>query len=185
VGVHVWGDPVLPDEFDGHVSARPGDVLSAFAADCIPMLLVDPVRRVIAAAHAGWRGTVGEVAVATLRTLVERFASSPADVRVALGPSIGPCCFEVGDEVVAAFRARFGDLPGLVVDGPAKQHVDLRVATRTQLERAGIAPAHLDADPPCTRCHPERFFSYRRDGVAGGVHMGFIALDGYGEARLR
>jgi len=97
-------------------------------------------------------------------------------IRVALGPSIGPCCFEVGPEVVAAFREAFGDLPGLVVAGPAKDHVDLRVAMRASLERAGVHPAHIDDRPPCTRCEPARFFSYRRDGQAGGVHMGFIGL---------
>jgi copper oxidase (laccase) domain-containing protein len=97
-------------------------------------------------------------------------------IRVALGPSIGPCCFEVGPEVVAEFRAAFGDLAGLVVAGPHKDHVDLRVAMRAALERAGVAPDAIDDAPPCTRCNPDRFFSYRRDGKAGGMHMGFIGL---------
>jgi copper oxidase (laccase) domain-containing protein len=117
-------------------------------------------------------------------------------IRVALGPSIGSCCFEVGPEVVAAFRDALGDVPGLVVAGPHKDHfrdalgdvpglvvagphkdhVDLRVATRAILERAGVAPDHIDDRPPCTRCEPERFFSYRRDGRAGGIHMSFIGL---------
>jgi hypothetical protein len=73
-------------------------------------------------------------------------------------------------------RALVGDLPGLVVAGPHKDHVDLRVATRAILERAGVAPDHIDDRPPCTRCEPERFFSYRRDGRAGGIHMSFIGL---------
>src|SRR6185436_12657422 len=81
-------------------------------------------------------------------------------VRVALGPSIGPCCFEVGPEVVAAFRAAFGELPDMVVAGPRKDHVDLRVATRAVLERAGVRPDAIDDRPPCTRCEAERFFSY-------------------------
>ena len=97
-------------------------------------------------------------------------------IRVALGPSIGPCCFEVGPEVVAAFRDALGEVPGLVVAGPHKDHIDLRVATRTILERAGVAPDHIDDRPPCTRCEPERFFSYRRDDRAGGIHMSFIGL---------
>ena len=97
-------------------------------------------------------------------------------MRVALGPSIGPCCFEVGPEVVAAFRAKLGDVPGLVVRGPAKDHVDLRVALVASLERAGVRAEHVDATPPCTKCHPARFFSYRRDGTDGGVHMGFIGM---------
>jgi hypothetical protein len=178
-GVNVWvvGDPAPePAEFDGLVSDRPGDVLGAFAADCIPMLFADPVRGVAGAAHAGWRGTVGGVARNVVDVMHARFGSKPGDVRAALGPSIGPCCFEVGPEVVAAFREALGEVPGLVVAGPKKDHIDLRVATRSILERAGVRAEHIDAAPPCTRCDAERFFSFRRDGQEGGVHMGFIGL---------
>jgi hypothetical protein len=98
------------------------------------------------------------------------------NIRVALGPSIGPCCFEVGPEVVAQFRDAYGELPALVVPGPVKEHIDLRVATRAVLERAGVLPHHIDDRPPCTKCDGERFFSYRRDGRDGGVHMAFIAM---------
>ncbi len=177
-GTSVWrvGEPLAEDaQFDGLVCDRPGPVLGAFAADCIPILFADPVTGVCGAAHAGWRGTVAGVAL----RVVARMADAGAEarhVRVALGPSIGPCCFEVGSEVVAEFVAALPDLPGLVVDGPRKQHVDLRRATRAQLEGAGLAPEHIDDRPPCTRCEPERFFSYRRDGAQGGVHMGFIGI---------
>ncbi len=179
-GTNVWrvGEP-LPDpaEFDGLVSDRAGVVLGAFAADCIPIVFADPVANVCGACHSGWRGTVAGVA----RRVVERMGevgSTPGDVRVVLGQSIGPCCFEVGDEVVDEFVAAFGDVEGLVIDGPRKHHVDLRVATRAVLEAAGVRPEHIDSDPPCTKCAPDRFFSYRRDGQAGGVHMGFIGLRG-------
>jgi YfiH family protein len=177
-GTRVWqvGEP-LPDppEFDGLVTDRAGPVLGAFAADCIPILFADPRARVIGACHAGWRGTVAGVAPNVLARMIE-LGARPADVRVALGPSIGPCCFEVGPEVVDAFRAAFGDVPGMVVRGPNKDHIDLRRAMRASLERAGVAPAHIDDAPPCTKCEAERFFSYRRDGMEGGVHMGFILM---------
>jgi hypothetical protein len=177
-GTNVWrvGEPIPdPAEFDGLVCDRPGAVLGAFAADCVPLLFAEPDARVCGAAHAGWRGTVAGVAERVVVRLVE--LGGRADrIRVALGPSIGPCCFEVGPEVVAAFRERFGDLPGLVVQGPQKQHVDLRIALGAALERAGVRRDHIDAAPPCTRCNPDRFFSYRRDGLAGGVHMAFIGL---------
>jgi YfiH family protein len=150
-------------------------VLGAFAADCIPILFADPVARVIGAAHAGWRGTVGGVARNVVARMVE-LGSQAGDIRVALGPSIGACCFEVGPEVVAEFREAMGDVPGMVVAGPKKDHIDLRVASRTVLERAGVAPEHIDDRPPCTRCEGDRFFSYRRDGREGGVHMAFIAM---------
>lgn len=175
-GTAVWqvGQP-MPDEFDGMVVDRPGPVLGAFAADCIPLLFADPDARVCGAAHAGWRGTAAGMAPGVVARMVALGAHAAA-IRVALGPSIGPCCFEVGPEVAAAFRAALGEVPGLVVAGPAKDHVDLRVASRTLLERAGVRPEHIDDSPPCTRCNPERFFSYRRDGQAGGVHMGYIGL---------
>ena len=177
-GTAVWrvGEPLADGaEFDGLVCDRPGAVLGAFAADCIPILFADPVARVCGAAHAGWRGTVAGVARNVIARMAEAGARA-ADVRVALGPSIGPCCFEVGPEVVAEFHAAFGALPGLVVAGPRKEHLDLRVATRAVLERAGVAPAHIDDRPPCTRCEPARFFSYRRDGKDGGMHMAFIGV---------
>jgi hypothetical protein len=178
-GTRVWvvGDPAPdPPEFDILVDDRPGDVLGAFAADCIPIVFADPVARVVGAAHAGWRGTVAGAAPIAVRALEERFGARAADVRVALGPSIGPCCFEVGPEVVDAFRAALPGVDGLVVPGPHKDHIDLRLATRTLLERAGVRPEHIDDRPPCTRCDAERFFSFRRDGMEGGVHMGFVGI---------
>jgi len=177
-GADVWvvGEPVADDAtFDGLVTDRAGPVLAAFAADCIPILFADPDARVIAAAHAGWRGTVAGIATRAIARMCERGAR-PERIRVALGPSIGPCCFEVGPEVVAAFRDALGDVRGLVVRGPKKDHVDLRVATRAIVERAGVRPEHVDDRPPCTKCEAERFFSYRRDGMDGGVHMAFISL---------
>jgi YfiH family protein len=177
-GTSVWtvGEPLADGaEFDGLVCDRVGAVLGAFAADCIPLLFAEPDARVCGAAHAGWRGTVAGVA----RNVVDRMqalGARPDRIRVALGPSIGACCFEVGPEVVEAFRAAFGELAGMVVPGPRKDHIDLRVATRAVLERAGVRPADIDDRPPCTRCEPARFFSYRRDGQAGGVHMAFIGL---------
>jgi polyphenol oxidase len=189
-GTSVWtvGEPLADDaEFDGMVGDRAGVTLGAFAADCVPILFADPEARVIGAAHAGWRGTIGAAppdgttetpgTSAAANTIAKMIAlGARADrIRVALGPSIGPCCFEVGPEVVAQFRAALGDLPRLVVAGPRKDHLDLRVALRSVLERAGVRPGSIDASPPCTRCEAERFFSYRRDGK-GGVHMGFIGL---------
>jgi len=177
-GTSVWrvGDPEKgSEEFDGLVCDRPGAVLGAFAADCTPILFADPERRVVGAAHAGWRGTRDGVAQNVVARMVELGAAAAA-IRVALGPSIGPCCFEVGPEVVAEFTALLPGLPGMVVDGPRKQHIDLRRVQRALLEEAGVRPEHIDDTPPCTRCGPERFFSYRRDGTAGGIHMGFIGL---------
>jgi polyphenol oxidase len=178
-GTRVWfvGEELPePPEFDVLVTARPGDTLGAFAADCIPILFCDPKARVVAAAHAGWRGTVAGIAAIAVRAMSERHGAHAEDVRVALGPSIGPCCFEVGSEVVQAFEEALPNRPGVVVPGPNKPHIDLRVATRAFLEAAGVDPANIDSGPPCTKCNAEKFFSFRRDGQEGGVHMGFIGI---------
>jgi purine-nucleoside/S-methyl-5'-thioadenosine phosphorylase / adenosine deaminase len=177
-GTAVWtvGQPLAEGaEFDGLVCDRPGPVLGAFAADCLPLLFAEPDARICGAAHAGWRGTVAGIAGNVIGRMAE-LGARPERVRVALGPSIGPCCFEVGPEVVAEFRAAFGEVPGMIVPGPRKDHIDLRVATRAVLERAGVRADRIDDRPPCTRCEADRFFSYRRDGQAGGVHMAFIGL---------
>lgn len=177
-GVKVWtvGEPLPePPEFDGLVSATPGAVLGAFAADCIPLVFADANAKVCGAAHAGWRGTVDGVAKNVVAKMIALGARAE-DIVVALGPSIGPCCFEVGDEVVDAFTSALGQVPGLVVDGPVKKHIDLRVATIAILGTVGVTADRIDAAPPCTKCEGERFFSYRRDGMMGGVHMGYIAL---------
>ncbi|MBT8492408.1 MAG: peptidoglycan editing factor PgeF [Deltaproteobacteria bacterium] len=177
-GTRVWtvgGELPDPPEYDGLVTDQVGPVLGAFAADCVPIVFGDPDARVCGALHAGWRGTVNGAAVEVVKAM-KALGADPERIRVALGPSIGPCCFEVGPEVVAEFRSKLGEVAGLVVAGPNKEHIDLRIANRFLLERAGVAPEHIDDSPPCTKCNPERFFSYRRDGFLGGVHMGFIGL---------
>lgn len=177
-GTDVWRiEQEVSDEqtFDGLVSATPAKVLGAFAADCVPLIFADERARVCGAAHAGWRGTVGRVAVNVANEML-RAGAKIEDIKVALGPCIGPCCFEVGDDVVEPFVKAFPNAEGLVVDGPKKKHINLRVAQRLQLEEIGIRPANIDDTPPCTMCFADRFFSYRRDGQAGGVHMGYIGL---------
>ena len=165
---------------DGLCTDVPGVVLGVFVADCVPALLVDPRTGALAAVHAGWRGTVARVLPAAVRALGDEFGARPGNLRVALGPAIGPCCFEVGPEVVAAFEALFADARarGIVVPSPrgaaGKANVDLKAANRLLLERAGVAPAAIDAGPECTHCERARFFSFRRDGGATGQLMGLV-----------
>jgi polyphenol oxidase len=166
---------------DGLCSDRPDVAVAVFVADCVPALLVDPRTGAFAAVHAGWRGTLAGVLPAAVRALGEHFGARPSDLRVALGPAIGACCFEVGPEVVEAFEA---GLPGARAAGvilPAgqggrlKAHVDLKRANRRLLESAGVAPASIDAGDECTSCDHERFFSYRRDRGQTGQHLGFVS----------
>jgi YfiH family protein len=157
-----------------------GVVLGVFVADCIPAVLVDARTGAVAAAHAGWRGTVAGVLPAAVRALAAEFGARPGDLRVALGPAIGPCCFEVGPEVVAAFEALAPDARarGIVVPSPrgapGKANVDLKAANRLLLGRAGVDPHAIDAGPACTHCDRARFYSFRRDGNATGQLMGIV-----------
>ena len=167
-------------EADALITDVPGVTLGVFVADCIPALVADPRTGAVAAIHAGWRGTVAGVLPAAVGALVRVFGSRPADLRVALGPAIGPCCFEVGAEVVHAVRGLLGaDADPVVLPSPRgaadKWHVDLKATNRVLLERAGVDPEGIESGPECTHCDGTRFFSYRRDGSATGQLMGVIA----------
>lgn len=174
-------DGTLPErvaetEADVVATAVPGAVVGVYTADCVPILLADDEGRV-AAAHAGWRGTAQGVAAAAVEALVS-IGARRERLRAALGPSICARCFEVGEEVAAAFDAL---VPAAVIR-PAgeKPHVDLWRANRALLEAAGVPAEAIDAAPPCTMCEPERFFSYRRDGGGIGQHLSFIAAPAAG-----
>jgi YfiH family protein len=173
---------VAQQEADGLASDEPGLGLSVHVADCTPILIACPVTGACAALHAGWRGTVAGMAAAGVRHLIEQFGSRPGDLRVALGPCIGACCFEVGPEVVAAFRAAMPDAGqhGVIVSSAGrKDRIDLRRCQRLQLEAAGVPPGQIDVGADCTLCDPGgRFFSFRRAGRATGQLLGFISRVG-------
>ena len=139
-----------------------GIVLTSFYADCVPILLADPVQRVVASAHAGWRGTRLHVGAVALRAMHEHFASDPADVRVVIGPAIGPCCYQVSQQMADDFMHEFG------ADVALGRQLDLRLANKRSLECAGVPSSHIHSAPWCTSCQHELFFSHRAsDGVTG------------------
>jgi len=168
----------LPDHYDAVVTNIPGTWVGALHADCIPVLLADPSKMVCAAVHSGWGGTLLDVVGATVQTLVSTFKSSPSDIVAAIGPAIGPCCFEVGPEVVSKFEEKYVGVEGLVVDGPCKKHINLQAAIKSSLIAHGISPDKIDtSNNYCTKCDPKnRFFSYRRDGIQFGSHLSFIGI---------
>jgi YfiH family protein len=163
---------VAATEADVVVTAVPGVVVGVYTADCVPILLADDEGRV-AAAHAGWRGTVAGVAGAAVEALVS-IGAERERLRAALGPSICARCFEVGDEVADAF-ARLAPSSVIRHDDGRRPHVDLWEANRLVLAAAGVPEAAIDAAPPCTMCEPERFFSFRRDGAGIGQQLSFVA----------
>jgi polyphenol oxidase len=147
-------------EGDALITATPGTRIGIRTADCVPVLLADPERRAVAVVHAGWRGTVSEIARRTVEHLRDRFGTQPADLRAAIGPCIGNCCFEVGSDVAAKFEAY---LPQAALS----TRIDLVAANIRQLQDAGLRPEHIDSLGYCTVCEPELFYSFRRDKTAG------------------
>jgi YfiH family protein len=166
-------------EADALVSDAAGVTLGIYVADCVPALIADLRTGAVAAVHAGWRGTVAGVLPAAVQRLVADLGARPGDLRVALGPAIGVCCFEVGDEVVAAVEQAVPNVAasGAIRGGPrGRAHVDLKQIILMQLAAAGVPASQVDAGPECTSCQRERFFSYRRDQGRTGQAIGFISV---------
>ena len=151
----------LQGEADALITTSPELWISIRTADCLPILLVDPVARVAAAVHAGWRGTVEQIASRTVAAMVE-LGAEVSGIRAAIGPGIGLCCFEVGAEVSPHFGA------------VGKTNVDLAAANERQLLEAGLALDRIWVSKQCTRCNPDLFHSYRRDGVQAGRMLSAI-----------
>ena len=154
---------------DGLVTATPGRFLLGFFADCVPILAYDPAHRAAGLAHAGWRGTLLGIAGRLVAEMAAAFSTRPGELVVGLGPSIGPCCYEVGAEVLAALgQVRAGD--GLLRPSrPGHAYLDLWEANRRLLVQAGVPAARIELAGLCTACHVEQFYSYRAEGKLNGL----------------
>ena len=150
---------------DGLITNEPGIALWVFTADCTPILLHDPVTGAVGAAHAGWRGTALGIAGKTAREMVAAFGCRPENIRAAIGPSIGACCFETHRDVPDAMLAALGDeaLPYIRPQGE-KYYVNLKEINALWLRKAGVQ--HIEICTDCTACQPDRFWSHR---VTGGL----------------
>jgi hypothetical protein len=158
-------------EADALWTERPGDWVAVGTADCVPILLVDPDGRRVAAVHSGWRGTDADISARAVEALVARGAR-PERLLAAVGPSIQRCCYEVSGELAQRFTARFG--PEVVQQSEGSVRLDLARAVRLTLLRAGLKEAHVDVLPECTACDGGRFFSHRRDAGRTGRHLNFV-----------
>ena len=188
---------------DALADARRQDLLLGVqTADCVPILLADTRHRVVAAIHAGWRGTLARIAVKALGRMRMEFGTRPRDVVAALGPAIGRCCYEVGSDVARSFAAQFPNaadwfdgpfdqlaygedplwLPWLTmmppghVPPPPRVQLDLRACNRWQLIDAGVPEKQIDVSDLCTACRTDLLFSYRREGAKTGRMMAVIGL---------
>jgi YfiH family protein len=157
---------------DALITNRPGVHLTIRTADCMPVLIIDPVRVAVAAVHAGWRGTASAIAVKAVERMQAEFGSAPEALEAAIGPGIGACCYEVGSDVAAQFVPWCPELDGLT--SPAR--VDLLAVNRAQLAAAGVRKI-LGASR-CTRCDADEFHSFRRDRDLSGRMVSAIAISG-------
>ncbi len=164
-------------DVDGLMTNEPGVVLCTQYADCVPLLFVDPVRRVVATSHSGWKGTVAQIGAVTVRRMQEVFGCDPKDILVGIAPSIGPCCFEVDRPVYDAFaELPFADDTVLHDDHNGKFHIDLWEVNRRILLSAGILAEHITVTDLCTKCHADTFWSHRVTGGERGSLAAFISI---------
>lgn len=169
---------------DALATDRSGILLVIRTADCLPVLLADEKRRVVAAVHAGWRGTSRGILARAVRELSARYGSSPSSLTAALGPCIGPACYEVGEDVRTSFReaGRGGDAAVFRAPDPrrrgaaGKYLLDLRAANRLQLASEGVRPGAVFDIPLCTHCDG-RLLSFRRDRDTSARLYNFIGVN--------
>lgn len=162
---------------DGIVTNQPGVMIAVGVADCLPLLLLDPVQKVAAALHAGWKGTAANIAAKGVETLVKLFGSDPDVILAALGPAIRSCCYEVDEPVRKAFVENGLEWNSYAVaNGSNKWRLDLSAINRDQLLAAGIPAENIESAPHCVSCQHDSFFSYRRDKGETGRQAGFIML---------
>ena len=182
---------------DALITKARGVALVMSSADCVPLMLYDPAREVIALVHAGWRGTARGIVAATVDAMRERFGCRPADIRAGMGPSIGACCYEVSEEVRRFFRGEceFEIMPtreryrNLVresavftireLPGRNSLRLDIWQTHRNQLLMAGLSPEHIESSQICTSCESRHFYSYRREHGRTGRFPSILALRPY------
>jgi YfiH family protein len=190
--------PHEPCSADASISNTPNLLLSIQTADCVPILLLDPKKRAVAAVHAGWRGTLQRIVEKTIGRMNMEFKTDPSDLLAAIGPAIGGCCYEVGTEVAAAFHSQFANAPEWFDElrtgdepnpmqwlnqfppghqpPPKNVRLDLRKANRAQLLAAGLRQENIFVSDLCTTCRPDLLFSYRKQGSESGRMMSVIGI---------
>jgi len=158
---------------DALITNEPGVTLFVSTADCTPILLWDSVTGAVGAVHAGWRGTAQDIAGKAVAAMVKAFGCVPENLHAAIGPNIGACCFETGEEVPQAMIATFGlEVADSIIGCDTRYHVNLKKINAYALNRAGVR--HIEISNDCTMCQPDRFWSHRHTKGARGAQGGII-----------
>ena len=164
-------DDVIED-CDALITQEKNIILTILTADCVPILLYDPKKEVIAAVHAGWKGTKAKIAAKTVLEMQIMFGCKAENILAGVGPAIGKCCYEVGEDVAEHFL----DLPGGYEKQEEKYQLDLPYINKYQLLETGLSEAHIEMSRVCTACETERFFSYRKEQGCSGRFMSLIGM---------
>lgn len=178
--------PAARPRADAIIAAAPGLFPAVKTADCLPILLLDPVHRISAAVHAGWRGTVLRIAGKVIKIMKDKFGTDPREVIAAVGPTIGTCCYEVDDAVLIPFRASVPHAERFIITaqenrnpgGPRREslRLDLLEANRSEIISQGVREEKIFATHLCTSCRSDLFFSHRRDGAPTGRHIAIVGF---------
>lgn len=173
-GIHCNGDY----EADGLITDVPGLCLTIFGADCLPILLYDPVRRVIAGVHAGWRGTANGIVNRAVEKMVDIYGSHADNILAAIGPGISKCCFETDEDVPNALSAAMGApaLHYIEMRENGKFYVDLKGLNALRLTKLGLKPEHIAVSDVCTMCQRDKFWSHRYTNGERGSQVAMIQL---------
>lgn len=164
-------------DIDGLLTDEPDVVLFTQYADCVPLFFVDPVKRIVGTAHAGWRGTASKMGAVMVERMAADYGCRREDILAAVGPSIGPCCFEVDEPVRQAFADAIDFAPDCTREvGGGKSYIDLWEINRRTLEQVGVKADHITVTDLCTRCHADVFWSHRATGGQRGSLAGCIAI---------
>ncbi len=160
------------EDCDALITNLSNVVLTILTADCVPILLYDPVQQVVAAVHAGWKGSKAQIVKKTVEKMIETFGSSPSDIKAGIAPSIGSCCYEVGEDVAKYFF----NTPLAYKQKEEKYMLDLPYINKQQLLDSGLKEENIEMSHICTACNVEHYFSYRKEQGCSGRFMSMIAL---------
>lgn len=159
-------------ECDALITDVKGVVLGILTADCVPILLYDRQKEVVAAVHAGWKGTKAQIASKTVQKMIAEYGCDPETIMAGIAPAIGRCCYEVGEEVAE----HFFDTPEALTQKGEKYMLDLPFINQKQLLEAGLKKENIEMSHTCTACEVERFFSYRKEQGCSGRFMSLIGI---------
>lgn len=165
----------LLKDTDALITHSPDICLTLRFADCVPLVFFDPVQRAVGLAHAGWKGTVSKIGSKVIASLQSAYGSHPADIIAGIGPSIGPCCYQIGADVIQQMEQAFPNTEDLLITQADRSiHLDLWVTNRRALEMCGVQ--HIEVAGICTSCHRDEFFSHRGDRGHTGRFGAFVML---------